>query len=147
MNGMIFDARFIGPWVCARAGGIWTPGRGTAIGRMKDGRLVGGILYEDFNGANIICHIAGEGHYWLDRTFLWMIFDYPFRQLGVRRMTAPVASSNAACINFVQRLGFEREAILHDAHPDGDILVFKMTAENCRWLECFNGKRQHTQGA
>lgn len=143
---MVFDVRQIGPWVCGRAGGQWTQGRGAGIGRQVDGKLVGGILYEDYNGANVICHIAGEGN-WLNKTFLWMIFDYPFNQLGVRRMTAPVASTNAACINFVERLGFEREAILHDAHPDGDIIIYKMTADKCRWLECLHGKKQLTQNA
>lgn len=135
-----FDAERIGPWVCERGGGQWIPGRGTAIGRIVDGRIVGGILYEDWNGANVICHIAGEGN-WLSKTFLWMIFDYPFRQLQVKRMTAPVASTNLPARNFVERLGFEREAILHDAHPDGDIIIYKMTADKCRWLERLHGKK------
>lgn len=132
---MVFDAERIGPWVFARAGGTWTPGRGTAIGREMNGELVAGMIYESMNPVNVFCHIAGEGNAWLNREFLWMIFDYPFRQLGVKRMSAPIASTNQACLNFVNKLGFELEATLHDAYPDGDILIYKMTAEKCRWLE------------
>lgn len=135
MNGFIFDADIVAPWVCERGGGQYYRGSASAIGKVRNGKLVGGIFYENFNGANVVCHIAGEGHYWLDRRFLWMIFDYPFKQLGAIRMTAPVASINQPCINFVERLGFEREAILHDAHPAGDIFIYVMRAGNCRWLE------------
>ncbi len=130
---IVFDVERIGPWVCARAGGTWTPGRGTAIGREVNGRLVAGVLYEDYNHANVVCHIAGEGN-WLNREYLWTIFDYPFKQLKVRRITVPVASVNARSQKFVIHLGFVREAVLADAHPQGDIYVYKMTAESCRWL-------------
>lgn len=130
---IFFDANVIGPWVCARAGGTWTPGRGAAIGLIKGGQIRAGVLYEDYNKAHVICHIAGEGR-WACKEFLWVIFDYPFTQLNVRRITVPVASSNTTARNFVEKLGFELEAILQGAHPDGDILVYKMTADQCRWL-------------
>lgn len=132
---IVFDAERIGPWVCERGGGMWTPGRGTAIGREERGRLVAGMIYESLNPVNVFCHIAGEGNAWLNREFLWIIFDYPFRQLGVKRMSAPIASSNQVCRNFVTKLGFEHEATLYGAHPDGDILIYKITADACRWLE------------
>ncbi|WP_161820446.1 GNAT family N-acetyltransferase [Bordetella bronchiseptica] len=131
---MFFDAEVIGPWVYQRVGGYYVPGSAAAIGRIQDGRITGGILYEDFNGANVVCHIASEGRLWLNKQFLWMIFDYPFRQLGAQRMTAPIVSANTAAIRFVEKLGFEREAILHGAHPDGDIFIYRMMATACRWL-------------
>lgn len=130
---MVFDAERIGPWVCARAGGTWTPGRGTAIGRERNGQLIAGVLYEDFNHANIICHIAGVGN-WLNREFLWTIFDYPFRQLKVKRITTPVAQSNIKSQRFTEHLGFELEARLQDAHPSGDLFIYRMMAADCRWL-------------
>lgn len=136
---LCIDADFIGPWVCARAGGAWIKGRGTAIGWIKDDQLVAGVLYEEFNGANIVCHIAGVGN-WANRQYLWTIFDYPFNQLNVKRITVPVADSNEKSKRFVEHLGFEREAVLRDAHPDGDLIIYKMTADKCRWLGIKNGK-------
>lgn len=139
---MLFsDDSIIGPWVCARVGGDWPIGRGKAIGRLRDGKIVGGILYEDFNGANIMCHIAGEGRQWLNREFLWAIFHYPFEYLGASRMTAPVASVNQACRRFVEHLGFTQECVMEGAHPQGDIIIYRLKAEDCRWLELKNGKR------
>lgn len=139
---MIFDPDIIGPWVCARHGGTYVHGSASAIGRVRDGEIVGGIIYEDFNGANVICHIASEGRSWLNRTFLWMIFDYPFRQLKVKRMTAPIASVNRQARRFVERLGFEEECALKDAHPEGDLIIYRMVQSNARrWLELKNEQR------
>lgn len=131
---LVLDPAIVAPWVFARAGGAYYEGGCTAIGWAKDGALTAGVVYENYNHANVVCHIAGEGN-WAVRPFLKVIFDYPFRQLKTKRITAPVASVNSVCQAFVKRLGFEHEATLIDAHPEGDILFFKMTADKCRWLE------------
>lgn len=131
---LTFDASVVGPWVCARGGGDWVAGRGTAIGKLdSEGKLMAGVLYEDYNGANIICHIAGEGN-WATKGFLNIIFDYPFNQLGVKRITAPNASNNHKSINLVKRMGFELECIMSEATPVGDILLFRLFRENCKYL-------------
>jgi len=129
-----FDDALVGPWVCERAGLKYAPERFTGIGRIKDGQIVAGVLYEDCNGASVYCHIAGEGN-WANKHFLWLIFDYPFNQLGVRRITTTVCPNNVRSQKFTARLGFEVEAKLKDAHPEGDIWVFRMFKENCRWIE------------
>lgn len=137
---MFFDADLIVPWVQERTGGgQYFPGTCSAIGRIKDNQIAGGIYYEHYNGANVWCHIAGEDSRWLNREFLWMIFDYPFRQLGVNRMTAPVIESNGKCRNFVERLGFEIESTMSKAHPDGDVIIYRLLKENCKWLEKKHG--------
>jgi len=101
---------------------------------MRRGALMAGVLYEDWNHANVVCHIAGIGR-WATREFLRVIFDYPFRQLAVKRITVPVASTNAKAVQFVEHLGFTLEAKLKDAHPEGDLLIYKMTPAECRWLK------------
>lgn len=130
---LCLDAHIVGPWVCERAGGTWVPGRGTAIGKVKDGQLVAGVLYEDYNGANVVCHIAGNPG-WACRQFLGLIFDYPFNQLGVRRITVPVDSTNAASIKLVEHMGFALESTLTQATPDGNLLLYVMFKEQCRYL-------------
>lgn len=131
---IVFDADLIGPWVASKAGFEYTPGSATAIGRMKGGKLVAGVLYQDHNGPNVFAHIAIERG-GLNRRFLSIIFDYPFNQLGARRITGVVPASNEAARKLDEHLGFEPEAILQDAHPDGDLLIYKMTADKCRWLK------------
>lgn len=132
---IIFDVAVIGPWVASRIKGMgYYPGTSTGIARVKDGRIVAGILFQDCNGTNAFAHIAVDPG-GMNRRFLSIIFDYPFVQLKLKRFSAVIASSNAASLRLVEHLGFELEAILHDAHPDGDLCIYKMTAENCRWIK------------
>jgi RimJ/RimL family protein N-acetyltransferase len=140
-NDVTFDAELVGPWVSAKTGGMWTRGRGTAIGRLKDGELVAGVLYEDYTKANIVCHIAGNDG-WATRGFLGLIFNYPFEQLGVKRITAPVHSNNEKSILLMTRLGFTLEAVLAQAIPEGDLLIYRMFKSECRFLEDrYHGKK------
>lgn len=135
MAEIVYDAERIGPWVCERAGGQWMPGRGTAIGLERDGELVAGVLYEDFNGANVVMHVASDGtRQWLNLEYLHKCFEYPFAQLGCARVTGIVPSANEAALHFDMRLGFEVEARLEGAHPDGDLIVLRMKREECRWI-------------
>lgn len=135
MNGFIFDADSIGPWMASRIDGMtYYPGTSTGIARVKDGQIVAAALYEGHNGPNVFAHIAVEPG-GMNRQFLSLIFDYPFNQLGVKRITGVVPSSNKAAQRLDEHLGFELEANLAGAHPDGDLLIYKMTADKCRWLK------------
>ena len=134
-DGIIFDPNVVGPWVCEKASmPAYTPGTAQAIGRVRDGQIVAGVLYQDFNGVNVFCHIAVEPG-GMSRQFLSMIFNYPFVQLGAKRITGVVPSINEAARKFDEHLGFELEAILSGAHPEGDLCIYTMTADKCRWLK------------
>lgn len=107
-----------------------------AIGLEEDGELIAGVLFDNYNGASICMHVAAvPGKRWLTREFLWYCFYYPFVELGVKRITGLVPESNLAARRFDEHLGFRLEARLEDAHPDGDVLVYKMTKADCRFLE------------
>lgn len=141
------DAELIGPWVADRIGFKWTTGRSQAIGRVKNGEVVAGVLYEDYNTVNVVCHIACDPN-GINRQFLSIIFDYPFRQLKCQRITAVVAESNEKSRNLVEHMGFEVEANLLHAHPDGDLIVYRMMADDCRWTKEFlYGQSKRTSGA
>jgi RimJ/RimL family protein N-acetyltransferase len=131
---LTFDASIVGPWVSEKTGGTWCAGRGQAIGKVVDRKLVAGVLYEDFNKANVVCHIAGEGN-WADRRFLAIIFDYPFNQLKVRRITVPIAGNNAKSIKLVEHMGFQLESRLEQATLDSDLLLFRLFKDECKYLK------------
>lgn len=129
----------VGPWVAERTRGRYSiPLNDPTIGLAEDGRLIGGVTYTGFNGANIQMHSAClEGHegIWLNREFLCYVFWYPFMQLNCKRVTACVAASNDVALDFDTKLGFVHEATLKDALPDGDMLILRMMKEDCRWLK------------
>jgi hypothetical protein len=95
------------------------------------------VLYDCYNLVNIDMHIATNGRRdWLTKFFLWAAFDYPFNQLGVRRITAKPPSNYPAAIAFAKRVGFRQEGVLRCAAADGaDVVVLGMLREECRFLK------------
>lgn len=128
----------VGPFVAEMNGGEWTPDRGQTIGLVEEGALLAGVLYESYNRASVVTHIAAvPGKRWMTREFLWAIFSYPFNQLSVRKLIAPVGASNLESRRFVSNLGFVLETALKDAHPDGDLLFYTMSRDcerASKWL-------------
>lgn len=126
----------VGEWVCDRTGGTWSPHNTTSLGIALNSELIAGVLYDNFNGANIQMHVAAEdGKYWLTKDFLFEVFYYPFEYLQCKRATAIIPSTNAASLNICKRLGFTEEAVLKEAHPEGDLIVFSLRKTDCKWLK------------
>jgi RimJ/RimL family protein N-acetyltransferase len=59
---------------------------------------------------------------------------YPFVQVGVDMLIAIMAESNKKIIRLVEKLGYKIEHRLMNAHPDGDLLIYTLTKDNCRFL-------------
>ena len=107
----------------------------TAIGLERHGEVIAGVVYENFTGPNIFAHIAGvPGRRWMTREFLYAIFRYPFVQLGVNRITAPVEASNTDALKLNRNFGFTNEAILRGAMLSGDLILMVMWKQNCRFI-------------
>lgn len=110
---------------------VWTPENSSTIGWVTD-EIEAVVWYEDFNKRSVTCHIYLENG--LNKQYLHTIFDYPFVQLGVNKIIAPVVSSNDKSVEFVKKLGFEEQARLLDVFPTGDLLFFVMSKDKCRFL-------------
>lgn len=107
------------------------------VGLEKDGELIAGALYEGFNGQNVWAHLAGKpGKRWMNRQFLWYGFHYPFNEMGVKRISGYVNASNTEARRLNEHFGYQEEARLKGAAPDGgDVILYVMWRENCRFLE------------
>jgi RimJ/RimL family protein N-acetyltransferase len=128
----------VGEWIYARTRAQWVRGQGVAIGFTHATSLVAGVAYTMYNGANVWAAVAADPSHrgrWATRANLRAIFDYPFRQLGCKRISALVYETNLVSQRFLTRLGFTREATLADAAPDGHMFVYALRAEDCRWLQ------------
>jgi len=107
------------------------------IGLEKDGELIAGALYEGYNGHNVWAHLVGEpGRRWMNRQFLWYGFHYPFNEMGVKRISGYVDASNTDARRLNEHFGYQEEARLKGAAKDGgDVILYVMWRENCRFLE------------
>lgn len=143
MKSLICDqSDLVSQWVVARTGGTWIPETFSAIGLAEDGVIVAGTCYEQFNGRSVVMSVALEQP--LTPRFLFASFDYPFNQLGATKVIGLVDSQNLAAVRLDRHLGFELEATLKEAGPRGDLLIFTMTRDQCKWLSL--GKRYGQQG-
>jgi hypothetical protein len=106
------------------------------LGLERDGELVSGVLYEQWNGVNLFMHVAlAPGARWTPR-YLWYCFHYPFVELGCRRVSGWVEASNAEARRVDENLGFRAEATLTGAaHDGGDVILYVMRQDECRFLK------------
>ena len=132
MGWNIESSTEVGEWVCSQTGGGYHEARSNAIGLRKDGELVAGVVYENWNGRSVFCHIAIEGR--MTPAYLAAIFDYPFNVCGVDKIVVPVSSGNSKALRLVGKMGFTEEARIHNADTNGDIVFLTMARDSCRFL-------------
>src|SRR3954453_10025529 len=104
------------------AGTSYNPITDQIIARVTSrGNLMGGVLFSYWTGlgGSINMHVAGFHPRWISRTMLNVCFDYPFNQLGVRKIFGQVPMDNHHAIRFNEHLGFRKEAVILDAYPGG----------------------------
>lgn len=133
----------IAKWVGDQIEGYIAMPGATALGVVKEGRLVAGVVYERCNGFHVEASIAARpGSVWADRSTLFKLFDYPFGQLGVEAITVTVPGSNLASLNLALKLGFEPQAyVAFAAHDGSPLVVLQQYRNTCRWVNR-DGQRQ-----
>jgi len=106
-----------------------------AVGWLRDDDLTCGAFYENYTRRSITATIAVAPGAVVPKEFLRAIFHYPFVQLGCEKIVALIAENNWKSQNLVEKMGFEREAVVTDYYPEGDLFIYSMTKSQCRFLE------------
>lgn len=142
MRKIIVGEKFrVGAWVAERTGRTSPWGDFEAFGVEQDGRLIGGFVIDNYV-QNTACslHAAGERGKWVSRELLFAVFDYIFRQLRCKVIFNTVDSSNALSIEGTRHLGFREMAErIKDGAPHGDLVLFVMRKQDCKWLNIRRG--------
>lgn len=140
----------IAAWVGAQIPGWQATPSARAIGVIKGGELVAGVVFERCNGVHVEASIAAlPGKPWADRRTLFGLFHYPFEQLECHVITVTVAGSNLPSLNLATKLGFSPIASVPFAAHDGSpLIVLQMYRDNCGWIgNGQQGQRQRTESA
>ncbi len=132
MGGRIISGPEVGHWVAKQMGSSFSADTATAIGLEGADGIVAGVMYENWNGKSITAHMAVTGQ--LTRSFIGAIFRYAYNKCGVHKVILPVSSGNDKSNKFVRKLGFIEEARLCEAAPDGDIILYTLKKDDCRFL-------------
>lgn len=119
---------------CGRyGGGIYREGS-QCFGMLKGDKIVACVMFDYFNGASVYMHVCSSEKGWLTREYMRVCFDYAFRQLDCRVIIGLVAESNLKARRFDEHIGFTETARIPDGCPDGDLIIYTMPRERCRYL-------------
>lgn len=118
----------IAAWIATKIPDFVPTESAKALGVIKGGKVVAGVVFERWNGVHVEAAIAAEpGVLWASRSTLHSFFYYPFVTLGCLAISVSVPMSNIASLNLATKLGFESEAIIRYAAHDGSpLLILKM---------------------
>lgn len=136
MREIRIDAEGAGAWIMERVEGMFYDGIDHAFSTHQDGRLLGGFALTGYMGVAMTIHMAACDSRWFSRELAWLVFDYAFNQLKIRKLVAPVRSDNYHSLMLCRRAGWQTEAVLRDLYTDGvHMILLTMTRPQCRWLD------------
>ena len=129
---MVFIHPDVAIWVMSGIeGGRWMPEM-TAIGDIRDGKLIAGVAFESQNKNNLWGHMRCDAP--PSKSFWINVADFIFNQAQCKRFTAIVEAQNEKAIKLNLKIGFVIEATLKNAGNNGDIHIMTLFKENCRML-------------
>lgn len=122
--------------VSAITGSLFEPSMSQAIGLLRGGSLVGGVVFTSVvKGCSCEMSVAGLYPGWVTREFIYAAFHYPFIQQDLIKVLGLVRSTNHTALAFDTKLGFRLETKVADVYGPGvDCIVMSMRREECRWL-------------
>lgn len=126
---MLVTGKSIGDWVADRTGGKFT--EGIAIGYVANDIVMAACVFEQYNQRSIAMHIAGDR---FSKEFLQYVFWYAFDYLKVNRVIGNIDSTNAQSIKWAERIGAKLNCAIPECGRDGDMLIYSLTRQNCRYL-------------
>jgi hypothetical protein len=99
--------------------------------------LMGGVIYKDFTRESIRMSVASWDRRWLSHEMLWVVFDYPFNQLGVKRIFTMTPLNRPNVVHFNDKFGFK--TIVENVpgvYPGNVGVIIKcMERDDCRFLK------------
>jgi RimJ/RimL family protein N-acetyltransferase len=112
-----------------------------ALGHIRGRKLVGGVVFHNYapQHGDIEMSLAFDRPPTPSRATLRRLFDFPFRQLGLHRISIRVAADNTPINRLAQGYGFQLEGRRREARLGADELIYGMLQSECRFL----GRENH----
>jgi RimJ/RimL family protein N-acetyltransferase len=114
-------------------------GPSAALGIVRKGKIIGGIVYNEFTGWScaVTTYVDGKsGPGWCSPATLCTLYTYPFCQLNCTRIEALVSRQNRSTRRILKHMGWTEEGC-HPLRYNGtdDAISYGMLRQNCRWLK------------
>jgi hypothetical protein len=101
---------------------------------VEDGKVIAAALFNNFQESNIDMSVVFGRRIALTRGNLRALFSYPFKQLGLNRVSVRTRADNMAVRKQIRRLGFEPEGKKPFFYGSVSAMEYGMTRSQCRWL-------------
>ncbi len=122
-------------WASSRLG-ISPFQNSVAIGVAHGGKIAAVAVFDLYSDPDIRITFVTESARWASPGAVSFILGYPFRQLGVKRLTAITEASNQRARAFLCRLGFKQEGIHPDLFPSGEGISYGLLRKDAeKWLK------------
>jgi len=106
-----------------------------ALGVVRSGVLLGGIVFYNYYGHSIEAGMAFDRADWARPSTLRRLFAYPYFQLGVVRCTVMTGRKNRRTRQFLDRLGFKVEGVIRKgANGVEDAILYGLLRHEISWL-------------
>ena len=110
----------------------------TYIGMIEDKKILGVVIFSDYDGNNIFVHVALDTPRACQRDTIRLMFDYAFNQAKCNRVTATCDNNYSRIKKLIEGVGFKKEGVLKnmmkikDAYVDA--AIYGMLKEDCKWV-------------
>lgn len=117
----------------------------TALGVIRRGVLVGGVVFNRYSGFDVSLTAAFDAPGWALPGTVRAILAYPFIDLGCKRVSARTGKKNRKARKLLEDLGFVLEGVCRRGY-DGfeDAMMYGLLKEDCRWLKGRKNGRRRT---
>ena len=108
------------------------------IGFIEHEKVMGGLLFSDYDNHNIWVHLALSSPRVCKRSFIKMLFTYCFIQLKCDRITAMCINGYKRNERLLKGTGFVKEGRIRKVMKVNgkfvDGAIYGMLKEECRWV-------------
>jgi len=123
----------LGRWMASRLGTTYCQDQAVYIGYQINGVIKCVSSFRDYNEVAMTVGVAVDNKR-LYLPFLRFSFWYPFCQLKVKKLISIVNQGNEPSLRINAHMGFVEETRIKDVCKTGDVIIFSMTAEQCKYI-------------
>jgi hypothetical protein len=93
------------------------------------------IGFDSFLGKTCQIHVVNRNKKYTPKSLIKAVFEYPFCHAGIETLFGIVNSNNKEAMRYDRHLGFKEVNRFEGMHEDGgDIVLFAMKKDECRWI-------------
>lgn len=106
-----------------------------ALGVVRSGVLLGGVVFHNYKGHTIEMSGASDRADWLRPTTLARLFAYPFLDLKCTNLLTVIPRKNKRARKIIEFLGFKVVGVVDRAYGNDDAVIYQMPRDKCKWLK------------